>query len=60
LERADIIGRHRQEIFMLDFLAILFAKKSDRRGATALEYALIASVLGAIMVVGAATLGGDI
>jgi pilus assembly protein Flp/PilA len=42
---------------MLQFLTILFTRKSDRRGVTALEYALIASVVAAVMVVGATTLG---
>ena len=45
---------------MLDYLIILFSLKTDRRAVTALEYALIASVVAAVMVVGATTLGTNL
>jgi Flp pilus assembly pilin Flp len=45
---------------MLTYLTLLFALKSNRRAATLLEYAVIASVIGAIVVLGTVTLGPDL
>ncbi len=42
---------------MLRLLALVHLGLVDRRGVTALEYGLIAAVVGAVMVVGARSLG---
>jgi pilus assembly protein Flp/PilA len=42
---------------MTTLLKLWLGIKSDRRAVTALEYGLIAAVVGAVMVVGATTLG---
>ena len=42
---------------MIAFLKTWIELKTDRRAVTALEYGLIAAVVGAVMVVGAGTLG---
>lgn len=45
---------------MLEFIKTWLQLKADQRGVTALEYALIAGVVVATVVVGFTTLGGDI
>jgi pilus assembly protein Flp/PilA len=42
---------------MIAFLKTWIELKTDKRAVTALEYGLIAAVIGAVMVVGASTLG---
>jgi pilus assembly protein Flp/PilA len=45
---------------MLRFLSSFRALTSDRRGVTALEYGLIAAVMGALIVTAVSTLGGSL
>jgi pilus assembly protein Flp/PilA len=45
---------------MLRFLNGFRVLKADRRGVTALEYGLIAAVMGALIVAAVTTLGGDL
>lgn len=45
---------------MLRFLVKFQALKNDLRGVTALEYGLIAAVMGALIVTAVSTLGGDL
>jgi pilus assembly protein Flp/PilA len=45
---------------MLRFFNSFRAVKSDRRGVTALEYGLIAAVMGALIVAAVTTLGGSL
>jgi pilus assembly protein Flp/PilA len=42
---------------MISFVKTWIELKTDKRAVTALEYGLIAAVIGAVMVVGASTLG---
>ncbi len=42
---------------MIEFVKLWIELKTDKRAVTALEYGLIAAVVGAVMVVGASTLG---
>lgn len=45
---------------MLRFFNSFRVLKADRRGVTALEYGLIAAVMGALIVAAVTTLGGDL
>lgn len=45
---------------MLRFFNSFRVLKADRRGVTALEYGLIAAVMGALIVAAITTLGGDL
>jgi pilus assembly protein Flp/PilA len=45
---------------MLRFFNGFGVLKADRRGVTALEYGLIAAVMGALIVAAVTTLGGDL
>lgn len=45
---------------MIDHLKLLRALYCDRRGVTALEYALIAGVLATVLVTAFTALGGDL
>jgi pilus assembly protein Flp/PilA len=45
---------------MLRFFNSFRTVKSDRRGVTALEYGLIAAVMGALIVAAVTTLGGSL
>ena len=45
---------------MLELVRHWVAFKFDRRGVTALEYAIIAGVVGAVIIAGFTTLGRDI
>jgi len=45
---------------MIAYLKLLLALNSDRRGVTALEYALIAGVLATVLVTAFTALGGDL
>ena len=45
---------------MIEYLKLLRVLYGDRRGVTALEYALIAGVVAAVVVTGFTTLGLDI
>ena len=45
---------------MLRFFSSFRAVMSDRRGVTALEYGLIAAVMGALIVTAVTTLGGSL
>ena len=45
---------------MFDYIATWLALNNDRRAVTALEYALIAGVIVAVIAVGFNTLAGDI
>jgi len=42
---------------MIEFVKLWIEMKTDKRAVTALEYGLIAAVVGAVMVVGATSLG---
>jgi pilus assembly protein Flp/PilA len=42
---------------MIEFLTTWIELKTDKRAVTALEYGLIAAVVGAVMAVGATTFG---
>ncbi len=42
---------------MIEFVKLWIELKTDKRAVTALEYGLIAAVVGAVMVVGATSLG---
>lgn len=45
---------------MIEYLKVLRALYGDRRGVTALEYAIIAGVLGTVLVTAFGALGGDL
>jgi len=45
---------------MTSYLFLLRSLRADRRGVTALEYALIAGVLGTLLVTAFTTLGTDL
>ena len=45
---------------MLQFLNTLMKLKRDEKGVTALEYALIAALVGAVVVTSVATLGSNL
>ena len=45
---------------MIEFLKLWIELKTDKRAVTALEYALIAAVVAAVMVGGATTLGTNL
>ncbi len=41
-------------------ISLIAQLRSDRRGVTALEYGLIASLVAVVLIAGAATLGGNL
>ncbi len=45
---------------MIEFLKIWLELKTDRRAVTALEYGLIAALIGGVIIAGVTSLGGSI
>ncbi len=45
---------------MTEFLKLWLELKTDRRAVTALEYGLIAGLIGVALITGATTLGGNL